>query len=318
MDWIKDKRYCVPVVINLDGSSLGNCRGYTTYRIKSIKIANIKTLEIYELSIEDFEKSNLSYKLARKTQIMCKNGHFYLRMDSGYSTDYARVNEINNIYAIEIDNTTILNKRITLAAIYSNIVLLKIKYVSSSRKMIIEHCNISNTIDIEYKAIELKRQLSKDLEVLTSVLTLMPLPVIKLNEYSESTSSRINVHGIDLMDLKAISENLIIHNDCNELVIYSTGEAKLLKTVIISPNVSKITWKAKHSSFESIILTKKVKVTALKTFLISFIKNTVYTHGVAFNFESVLNKCKTVNDILNSSIDGDRSIEKRFNIKLLE
>ena len=56
MDWIKDKRYCVPVVINLDGSSLGNCRGYTTYRIKSIKIANIKTLEMYELSIEDFEK----------------------------------------------------------------------------------------------------------------------------------------------------------------------------------------------------------------------------------------------------------------------
>ena len=302
MDWIKGKRYCIPVVLNLDGSSLGNCRGYATYRIKSIKIANIKTLEIYELSIEDFEKSNLSYKLTRTTQIMCKNRHFYLRMDSGYGIDYARVDEINDIYAIEIDNTTILNKRIALAVIDSNIVLLKIKYVSSSRKMVVEHSNISNTIDIEYKAIELKRQLSKDLEVFASVLTIMPLPVIKLNEYAESTSSIINIHGIDLIDLKAVSDNLIIPNDCNELVIYSTSEAKLLKTVIISPNVSKITWKAKHSSFESIILTKKVKVTALKTFLVSFIKNTVYTHGVDFNFESVLNKCKTVNDILNSMV----------------
>ena len=318
MDWINDKRYCVPVVINLDGISLGYCGGYTTYRIKSIKIANIKTLEIYELSIEDFEKSNLSYKLTRKTQIMCKNVYFYLRMDSGYGTSYARVNEINNIYSIEIDNATILNKRITLAVITSNIALLKIKYVSSSRKIVIEHSNISNTVDIEYKAIELKRQFSKDLEVFDSTLTLMQLPVIKLNEYSESTSSRINIHGIDLMDLKVVSDNLIIPNDCNELVIYSTGEPKILKTVIISPKVSKVTWKAKHSSFESIILAKKVKVTALKTFLVSFIKNTVYTYGVDSNFESVLNRCKTVNDILNSSIDGDRSIEKRFNIKLLE
>lgn len=167
-----DFRFKVLVAINLDSSTVSNIRNYNLYRVKSVKIADVKTFTVDEFSIEECEMiPNLRLGLERITQILEKDGEFYIRKRLEYGDSYATVVSLNSRFSIEIDGKPVKNRTVKFCRlmfmggdgyIYD---LLHFKY-SSKKDTVSITIDVEN-IHIKYNVLSLKRGYGNELEVVS-------------------------------------------------------------------------------------------------------------------------------------------------------
>lgn len=296
-----DFRFKVLVAINLDSSTASNIRNYNLYRVKSVKLADVKTFTVDEFSIEECEMiPNLRLGLERITQILEKDGEFYIRKRLEYGDSYATVVSLNSRFSIEIDGEPIKNRTVKFCRlmfmggdgyIYD---LLHFKY--SSKKDTVSITTDVENIHIKYNVLSLKRGYGNELEVVSKNTNEGLMSHVYMNEYSKSPITEIC--GVTLLSSVNIPSNFIIPSDLREVVLYNgDSDVKHIDNLVIHPKLKKVIVTPNMILLGNIFLTKDYNLDAIKTlvnrYFMGYIKGTLYA-----TFKKNVNNAKSLEELV--------------------
>lgn len=296
-----DFRFKVLVAINLDSSTVSNIRNYNLYRVKSVKLADVKTFTVDEFSIEECEMiPNLRLGLERITQILEKDGEFYIRKRLEYGDSYATVASLNSRFSIEIDGEPVKNRTVKFCRlmfmggdgyIYD---LLHFKY--SSRKDTVSITTDVENIHIKYNVLSLKRGYGNDLEVVSKNTNEGLMSHLYMNEYSKSPVT--DICGVTLLSAVNIPSNFIIPSDLKEVVLYNMdSDEKHIDNLVIHQKLKKVIVSPRRIMLENIFLTKNFNLDAIKTlinrYFMGYIKGTSYA-----TFKKNVNNAKSLEELV--------------------
>lgn len=296
-----DFRFKVLVAINLDSSTISNIRNYNLYRVKSVKLADVKTFTVDEFSIEECEMiPNLRLGLERITQILEKDGEFYIRKRLEYGDSYATVASLNSRFSIEIDGEPVKNRTVKFCRlmfmggdgyIYD---LLHFKY--SSKKDTVSITTDVENIHIKYNVLSLKRGYGNELEVVSKNTNEGLMSHVYMNEYSKSPITEIC--GVTLLSSVNIPSNFIIPSDLREVVLYNgDSDVKHIDNLVIHPKLKKVIVTPNMILLGNIFLTKNYNLDAVKTlinrYFMGHIKGTSYA-----TFKKNVNNAKSLEELV--------------------
>lgn len=296
-----DFRFKVLVAINLDSSTISNIRNYNLYRVKSVKLADVKTFTVDEFSIEECEMiPNLRLGLERITQILEKDGEFYIRKRLEYGDSYATVASLNSRFSIEIDGKPVKNRTVKFCRlmfmggdgyIYD---LLHFKY--SSKKDNVSITTDVENIHIKYNVLSLKRGYGNELEVVSKNTNEGLMSHVYMNEYSKSPITEIC--GVTLLSSVNIPSNFIIPSDLREVVLYNgDSDVKHIDNLVIHPKLKKVIVTPNMILLGNIFLTKNYNLDAVKTlinrYFMGYIKGTPYA-----TFKKNVNNAKSLEELV--------------------
>ena len=296
-----DFRFKVLVAINLDSSTISNIRNYNLYRVKSVKLADVKTFTVDEFSIEECEMiPNLRLGLERITQILEKDGEFYIRKRLEYGDSYATVASLNSRFSIEIDGEPVKNRTVKFCRlmfmggdgyIYD---LLHFKY--SSKKDTVSITTDVENIHIKYNVLSLKRGYGNELEVVSKNTNEGLMSHVYMNEYSKSPITEIC--GVTLLSSVNIPSNFIIPSDLREVVLYNgDSDVKHIDNLVIHPKLKKVIVTPNMILLGNIFLTKNYNLDAVKTlvnrYFMGYIKGTLYA-----TFKKNVNNAKSLEELV--------------------
>lgn len=296
-----DFRFKVLVAINLDSSTASNIRNYNLYRVKSVKLADVKTFTVDEFSIEECEMiPNLRLGLERITQILEKDGEFYIRKRLEYGDSYATVASLNSRFSIEIDGKPVKNRTVKFCRlmfmggdgyIYD---LLHFKY--SSKKDTVSITTDVENIHIKYNVLSLKRGYGNELEVVSKNTNEGLMSHIYMNEYSKSQVT--DICGVTLLSSVNIPSNFIIPSDLREVVLYNgESDVKHIDNLVIHPKLKKVIVTPNMILLGNIFLTKDYNLDAVKTlvnrYFMGYIKGTSYA-----TFKKNVNNAKSLEELV--------------------
>ena len=296
-----DFRFKVLVAINLDSSTISNIRNYNLYRVKSVKLADVKTFTVDEFSIEECEMiPNLRLGLERITQILEKDGEFYIRKRLEYGDSYATVASLNSRFSIEIDGEPVKNRTVKFCRlmfmggdgyIYD---LLHFKY--SSKKDTVSITTDVENIHIKYNVLSLKRGYGNELEVVSKNTNEGLMSHVYMNEYSKSQVT--DICGVTLLSSVNIPSNFIIPSDLREVVLYNgESDVKHIDNLVIHSKLKKVVVLPNMILLGNIVLTKNYNLDAVKTlvnrYFMGYIKGTSYA-----TFKKNVNNAKSLEELV--------------------
>lgn len=296
-----DFRFKVLVAINLDSSTVSNIRNYNLYRVKSVKLADVKTFTVDEFSIEECEMiPNLRLGLERITQILEKDGEFYIRKRLEYGDSYATVASLNSRFSIEIDGEPVKNRTVKFCRlmfiggdgyIYD---LLHFKY--SSKKDTVSITTDVENIHIKYDVLSLKRGYGNELEVVSKNTNEGLMSHVYMNEYSKSPVK--NICGVTLLSSVNIPSNFIIPSDLREVVLYNgDSDVKHIDNLVLHPKLKKVIVTPNMILLGNIFLTKDYNLDAIKTLVLSYFLG--YTKGITYaTFKKNVNNAKSLEELV--------------------
>lgn len=306
-------KYSLLIGIELDVDLAYKFYGNAMYPIKYLKVINIKTSIIDDLSLEEYEQVCGTSKLPEITsdyRVVCSGSDFYLFRDTTEDKDTHYGQVINNMYAVymndEIKNPdTFLVARVCCKTSGNSIDILNINYNSINSDIIIER-TVSTALK-PHKAV-----------TITGKLHIKP-GVISVSNYGTVINKQyyIDVFGgnsgiyrlcdVDLIDLANLGDSFAIPSDSSRVALYNSNKNYCkLDNLIISRNVKEIVWGSFFCDLDNIILVKGFSLDALKSLIISYFSIQSlkrYLIGLS-EFRKCVENCKDVASIRKAKISG--------------
>lgn len=312
MDSIIDK-YSLLIGIELDIDLAYKFYGNTVYPIKYLKVINIKTFIIDDLSLEEYKQVCGTSKLPEITsdyRVVCSGRDFYLFRDITEDKDTYYGQVINNMYAVymndEIKNPdTFLIARVSCKTSGNSVDILNINYNSINSDIIIER-TVSTALK-PHKSVNIAGKLH-----------LKP-GVISVSNYGTVINKQYHIDGfvsnsgiyrlcdIDLIDLANLGDSFAIPSDSSRVALYNSNKNYCkLDNLIISRNVKEIIWGSFFCDLDNIILVKGFRLEALKSLIISYFSiQSLKRYLIGFSeFRKCIENCNDVASIRKAKISG--------------
>ena len=326
-----DNRY-MPIALNLDSKSKHSFYDYTTYKIKGIKLIDLLTFNIGEVSIRDIgeitideiNKTRSPFKIHKDTIVLLDNKNkAYINIDREISSNYIRVLDINSRFCIEIDGERRANRQLNFASIVntqSNTYnLLELVYNNKLNRVTFSTNDLSSSSVLDSRLLYLKRGNENKLEKVEDYYTSLEKLEVGIDNYSgyRSGLNSITIGGICLIDITGVS-SLALPKGCKDVVVYGNGSfanPNIVETLIIPRDTIKIVWKCGCSIVKNLILARGYRLSAVKSFIISYFKysSDKYIGGI----EDSMRHATYLEDILDTYGGGYNKIRDIFNIKAL-
>ena len=328
-----DNRY-MPIALNLDSRSKGAFYGYTTYKIKGIKLIDLLTFNIGEVSIRDIgeitideiNKTRSLFKIHKDTVVLLDNKNkAYINIDREISSNYIRALDINSRFCIEIDGERRANRQLNFASIVntqSNTYnLLELVYNNKLNRVTFSTNDLSSSSVLDSRLLHLKRGNENKLEKVEDYYISLEKLEVDINNYGNSGYrsgfNSITIGGICLIDITGVS-SLALPKGCRDIVVYGNGRftsPNIVETLIIPKDTIKIAWKCGCSIVKNLILARGYRLSAVKSFITSYFKysSDKYTGDI----EEAVRHATYLDDILDAYAGGYNNIRDAFNIKAL-
>lgn len=304
-------KYSLLIGIDLDASLAYRFYGNTVYPIKHLKVINIKTFIIDDLSLEEYEQVCGTSKLPEITsdcRVVCSGRDFYLFKDitDDKDTHYGQV--INDMYAVymadEIKNpATFLIARVCCKTNGNSIDILNINYNSINSDIIIDR-TVSTALK-PHKAVTITGKL----HIKPGVISVLNYgTVINKQYYIDRFGGNSGIYrlcDIDLIDLANFGDSFAIPSDSSRVTLYNSNKNYCkLDNLIISRNVKEIIWGSFFCDLDSIILVKGFSLDALKSLIISYFSiQSLKRYLIGFSeFRKCIENCKDVASIRKAKI----------------
>lgn len=326
-----DNRY-MPIVLNLDSKSKRTFYDYTTYKIKGIKLIDLLTFNIGEVSIRDIgeitideiNKTRSPFKIHKDTIVLLDNKNkAYINIDREISSNYIRVLDINSRFCIEIDGERRANRQLNFASIVntqSNTYnLLELVYNNKLNRVTFSTNDLSSSSVLDSRLLYLKRGNENKLEKVEDHYISLEKLEVGIDNYGgyRSGFNSITIGGICLIDITGVS-SLALPKGCKDIVVYGNGSfanPNIVETLIIPRDTIKIVWKCGCSIVKNLILARGYRLSAVKSFITSYFKysSDKYTGDI----EESIRHATYFDDVLNTYAGGYNKIRDIFNIKAL-
>ena len=325
-----DSRY-MPIVLNLDSKSKHSFYDYTTYKIKGIKLIDLLTFNIGEVSIRDIgeitideiNKTRSPFKIHNDTIVLIDNKNkAYINIDREISSNYIRILDINSRFCIEIDSERRANRQLNFASIVntqSNTYnLLELVYNNKLNRVTFSTNDLSSSSVLDSRLLYLKRGNENKLEKVEDHYISLEKLEVGIDNYSgyRSGFNSITIGGICLIDTTGVS-SLALPKGCKDVVVYGNGSfanPNIVETLIIPRDTIKIVWKCGCSIVKNLILARGYRLSAVKSFITSYFKysSDKYTGDI----EESIRHATYFDDVLNTYARYNK-IRDIFNIKAL-
>lgn len=326
-----DNRY-MPIVLNLDSKSKHTFYDYTTYKIKGIKLIDLLTFNIGEVSIKDIgeitigeiNKTRSLFKVYEDTVVLIDNKNkACINIDREISSNYIRILDINSRFCIEIDSERRANRQLNFASIVntqSNTYnLLELVYNNKLNRVTLSTNDLSSSSVLDSRLLYLKRGNENKLEKVEDYYMSLEKLEVGIDNYSgyRSGFNSITIGGICLIDITGVS-SLALPKGCKDVVVYGNGSfanPNIVETLIIPRDTIKIVWKCGCSIVKNLILARGYRLSAVKSFIISYFK---YSSDKCIGgIEDSMRHATYFDDVLNTYAGGYNKIRDIFNIKAL-
>lgn len=312
MDSIIDK-YSLFIGLGLDVDLAYKFYSNTVYPIKYLRIINIKTSIIDDLSLEEYEQVCGTSKLPEITsnyRVVCSGSDFYLFKDITEDKDSHYGHVINNMYAVYMDGkiknpATFLIARVCCKTNGNSIDILNINYNSVNSDIIIERT--ATTALKPHKSVTITGKL----HIKPGAISVLNYGVIVNKQYYidgfAGNSGIYRLCDIDLIDLANIGDSFAIPSDSSRVALYNSSKSYCkLDNLIISKDVKEIIWGSFFCDLDNIILVKGFRLEALKSLIISYFSmQSLKRYIIGFSeFRKCIENCNDVASIRKAKISG--------------
>lgn len=306
-------KYSLLIGIELDVNLAYKFYGNIVYLIKCLKVINIKTSIIDDLSLEEYEQVCGTSKLPEITsdcRVVCSGSDFYLFRDLNEDKDTYYGQVINNMYAVYMNDkiknpNTFLIARVCCKTSGNSIDILNINYNSINSDIIIER-TVSTALK-PHKAVTITGKL----HIKPGVISVLSYgTVINKQYYIDGFGGNSGVYrlcDVDLIDLANLGDSFAIPSDSSRVALYNSSKNYCkLDNLIISRNVKEIIWGSFFCDLDNIILVKGFSLEALKSLIISYFSiQSLKRYIVGFSeFRKCIENCKDVASIRKAKISG--------------
>lgn len=267
-----DFRFKVIVAINLDIDTYFEMGDYRAFRIKSVKIGDLKTLEVTELSLLDYPDVLKEFEITKDSIIIIKDYSYILFNFDGDDKSSAIGKDVSNYISIEINGKPIKKTAYHIGSLENSDGLLVVSFTYKSKSSTITIQSWSKVTDAG--TFKITNAYSDDAKITIDDIKHYN-NYYSVEDYFGYSGSTYEFFDRLLVDLEKFNSTFICPTDCSKIALFGSWGMELDNLIL-------------NNGVKDIIIHGNIKI-----------KNLIVSSGVDFNLVKrlvwlrVLNKIST-------------------------
>lgn len=288
-----DFRFKVIVAINLDIDTYFEMGDYRAFRIKSVKIGDLKTLEVIELSLCEYPDLLSKFDISYGSVVLIKDGRyilFDLRNSEIIDTFYGK--SVSDFCSVEINGKPVKKTAYCVGNLVdSNIGIVRFVYKSRTSRIEIKNRS-SYTLIKNFKLIRLNSTGGVKVELLDSAIDFNSS--YEIGDYMGFYSNAYKLFDRLIVNISECNGTFISPSDCSRLILHGSL-LDCLDNIVLNSSIKDVSI-CVGIKIRNITVTNGVNFNVLKKLLWLY----VFTNGTVGrekDSKSVKHKIYTCNSI---------------------
>lgn len=288
-----DLRFRVIVAINLDIDTYFEMGDYRAFRIKSVKIGDLKTLEVIELSLADYPDVLKEFEITKDSIIIIKDYSYILFNFDGDDKSSAIGKDVSNYISIEINGKHIKKTAYHIGSLENSDGLIVASFTYKSKSSIITIQSWAKCTDAS--TFKITNAYSDDVKITVDVIKQYN-NYYSVEDYFGYSGSTYELFDRLLVDLEKFDATFICPTDYSKLELFGSWGMEL-DNFILNDRVKDITIHG-NIKIKNLIVSSGVDLNIIKRLVWLRILNKISTYGfLAETGFSIRNRIRTCSSI---------------------
>ena len=312
-----DLRFRVIVVINLDVETAFEMGDYRAFRIKSVKVGDLKTLEVIELSLADYPDVLKEFEITKDSIIIIKDYSYILFNFDGDDKSSAIGKDVSNYISIEINGKPIKKTAYHIGSLENSDGLIVASFAYKSK---------SSTITIQSWArhkdagtFKITNAFSDDAKIKiddNNYYKNYYKNYYSIEDYFGYSSSTYKLFDRLLVDLEKFNGTFICPTDCSKIVLFGSWGMQL-DNLILNSKIKDITIHG-NIKIKNIIVSSGVDLNIVKRLVWLLVLNKISTYGfldeTGFSIRNKIRTCSSIKSLRRLKV-GQLTIDELMDIR---
>lgn len=286
-----DLRFRVIVAINLDVETAFEMGDYRAFRIKSVKVGDLKTLEVAEYSLCDYPDVLKEFEITENSIIIVKDFNYILFNFGCTDKSSAIGKDVSNYISIEINGKPIKKTAYHIGSLENSDGLIVASFTYKSKSSIITIQSWAKCTD--GSTFKITNAYSDDVKITVDVIKQYN-NYYSVDDYFGYSGSTYELFDRLLVDLEEFNGTFISPSDCSRLILHGSL-LDCLDNIVLNSSIKDVSI-CVGIKIRNITVTNGVNFNVLKKLLWLY----VFTNGTVGrekDSKSVKHKIYTCNSI---------------------
>lgn len=291
-----DFRFKVIVAINLDINTYFEMGDYRAFRIKSVKIGDLKTLEVTELSLADYPDVLKEFEITKDSIIIVKDYSYILFNFDGDDKSSAIGKDVSNYISIEINGKPIKKTAYHIGSLENSDGLLVVSFTYKSKSSTITIQSWDKRTDAS--TFKITNAYSDEANIKIDVIK-QHNNYYSIEDYFGYSGSTYEFFDRLLVDLEKFNGTFICPTDCSKLELFGSWGMELdnfilnnkIKDIIIHGNIK----------IKNLIVSSGVDLNLVKRLVWLRVLNKISTYGfideTGFSISNKIRTCSSIESL---------------------
>lgn len=308
-----DFRFKVIVAINLDIDTYFEMGDYRAFRIKSVKIGDLKTLEVTELSLLDYPDVLKEFEITKDSIIIVKDYSYILFNFDGDDKSSAIGKDVSNYISIEINGKPIKKTAYHIGSLENLDDLLVVSFTYKSKSSTITIQSWSRVTDAgTFKIIN---AFSDDANIKIDAIK-QHSNYYSIEDYFGYSGSTYEFFDRLLVDLEKFNGTFICPTDCSKIVLFGSWGMQL-DNLILNSKIKDITIHG-NIKIKNLIVSSGVDFNIIKRLVWLRVLNKISTYGfldeTGFSIRNKIRTCSSIESLRRLKV-GQLTIDELIDIR---
>lgn len=308
-----DFRFKVIVAINLDIDTYFEMGDYRAFRIKSVKIGDLKTLEVIELSLADYPDVLKEFEITKDSIIIIKDYRYILFNFDGDDKSSAIGKDVSNYISIEINGKPIKKTAYYIGSLENSDGLIVASFTYKSKSSIITIQSWAKCTDAS--TFKITNAYSDDVKITVDDIK-QHSNYYSIDEYFGYSGSTYELFDRLLVDLEKFNGTFICPTDCSKLELFGSWGMEL-DNFILNDRVKDITIHG-NIKIKNLIVSSGVDLNIIKRLVWLRVLNKISTYGfldeTGFSIRNRIRTCSSIKSLRRLKV-GKLAIDELMDIR---
>ena len=308
-----DLRFRVIVAINLDVETAFEMGDYRAFRIKSVKIGDLKTLEVIELSLADYPDVLKEFEITKDSIIIIKDYSYILFNFDGDDKSSAIGKDVSNYISIEINGKPIKKTAYHIGSLENSDGLLVVSFTYKSKSSIITIQSWARHKDAG--TFKITNAYSDDAKIKIDDNNYYK-NYYSVDDYFGYSGSTYELFDRLLVDLEKFNGTFICPTDCSKIVLFGSWGMEL-DNLILNSKIKDISVHG-NIKIKNLIVSSGVDLNIIKRLVWLRVLNKISTYGfldeTGFSIRNRIRTCSSIKSLRRLKV-GQLTIGELMNIR---
>lgn len=291
-----DLRFRVIVAINLDVETAFEMGDYRAFRIKSVKVGDLKTLEVAEYSLCDYPDVLKEFEITENSIIIVKDFNYILFNFGCTDKSSAIGKDVSNYISIEINGKPIKKTAYHIGSLENSDGLIVASFTYKSKSSIITIQSWAKCTDAS--TFKITNAYSDDVKITVDVIKQYN-NYYSVDDYFGYSGSTYELFDRLLVDLEEFNGTFICPTDCSKLELFGSWGMEL-DNFILNNRVKDITIHG-NIKIKNLIVSSGVDLNIIKRLVWLRVLNKISTYGfldeTGFSIRNRIRTCSSIKSL---------------------